>query len=149
MPKQGRNWRVGRVGNCPLRFWQNWRHHRAAEMRCITNCPTSFRQPLTLLLNIGYQKDNFEKYCGIEDLHLCYLYCIVLIIYIWHMYDRFFEKRIIFQSYRPWPPEDIWILIYQPLHFFCYNILKHIKHIDLNEPRPQTQKPKRISMAQT
>ena len=26
------------------------------------------------------------------------------------------------------------------LTFFCYNILKHIKHIDLNEPRPQNPK---------
>ena len=30
--RQGRNWRVGKVGNCPLRFWLNkgatgqWRH---------------------------------------------------------------------------------------------------------------------------
>ena len=81
---------------------------------------------------------------------MLFIYCIVFEIYIWHrnIYELF-EKRISFQSNRPWPPEDIQILIYQPLHFFCYNILKHIKHIDLNEPRPQTQKPKRISMAQT
>ena len=33
---QGRNWRVGRVGNCPPSFWQNRRSHRPAAARHIT-----------------------------------------------------------------------------------------------------------------
>ena len=31
--KQGRKWRVGRVGNCPSRFWKNRRRRREAAAR--------------------------------------------------------------------------------------------------------------------
>ena len=47
--KQGRKWWVGRVGNCPPRFWQIRRRRRAALARRITTCPPRFRKLLTPL----------------------------------------------------------------------------------------------------
>ena len=40
---------MGRVGNCPPRFWQMRRRRQAAVARCITTCPPRFRKLLTTL----------------------------------------------------------------------------------------------------
>ena len=49
MCDQGRNWRMGRVGNCPLSFWQNIRRRRTAAVCCITTCPPSFKDRICIL----------------------------------------------------------------------------------------------------
>ena len=47
--KQGCKWWVGRVGNCPPRFWQIRRRRQAVATRRITTCPPRFRKLLTPL----------------------------------------------------------------------------------------------------
>jgi hypothetical protein len=39
---QGHQWWMGKVGNCPPRFWQNRRRRWAVATRRITTCPPIF-----------------------------------------------------------------------------------------------------------
>ena len=64
---QGRQWRGGGGGgggrgdNCPTRFCQNIRRHRASAVRRITTCPPSFRKQLTPLAHHMILRHNRAK----------------------------------------------------------------------------------------
>ena len=98
-------WWMGRVGNCPPRFWQNRRYRQALTAHCITIFPLSFRKLLTSLIYVWIE----PKKCNLvsaytEEIHANKSSFISKLVPIGKVSTRYFYENRLFA---PFPLREI------------------------------------------